>query len=418
MAAPEPKSPRATSATSTATAPASAAKPASAKPAAKRKGGRGRWLRRIFFWFPLALVIGRRGRRAEPGFVDAAGQAIGHPLCAGRWHGRARLAVDRLVFAAGAHRNRGPRSLRRTVAEVAAVRGDKSLWALAMNHHDLGQFDIEQPNVHVVLRDDGSNLEDFLRSAADRAQRRARPISVAIKCRGGPGHDRRSTDATQLSVSRPGAGAALARGRRSVAQFANERQVHRWPQHSTDCRCWSSAEMGDQAHPLGKGRMTLPLRSIAARRPRTAAPPPAGRAQLAGRLTVALDGNWGEGDDWRRRRCSKGKSTSPICCSRPPSWDRTGWKWPNLHAPCRIVGKGGQIDIEQLLVDCDLGNLQVTGSVNTADLTRRQSCQPRCRTKPCQITGRLDLVRLAALFPPRCRCGRDRDHGRRVEPRR
>ena len=60
MAAPDSKQSSRPAPAAANAAPASASsqkKASSAKPATKQRGGRGRWLRRIFLWFPLTLVI-------------------------------------------------------------------------------------------------------------------------------------------------------------------------------------------------------------------------------------------------------------------------------------------------------------------------------------------------------------------------
>ncbi len=48
------------------------------------------------------------------------------------------------------------------LADIAAIRSQKTLFALAANANDLGTFEIVEPKAKVVLRADGSNIEDFL----------------------------------------------------------------------------------------------------------------------------------------------------------------------------------------------------------------------------------------------------------------
>ncbi|HZN34476.1 MAG TPA: hypothetical protein VFB80_11680, partial [Pirellulaceae bacterium] len=48
------------------------------------------------------------------------------------------------------------------LAEVARVRSRKTLLEIALNYHDLGTFDIEEPKARLSLRAGGSNAEDFL----------------------------------------------------------------------------------------------------------------------------------------------------------------------------------------------------------------------------------------------------------------
>jgi len=49
-----------------------------------------------------------------------------------------------------------------TLAEAPLVRSHRTLWQLATGYPDLGTFEITEPRANVVLRQDGSNIEDFL----------------------------------------------------------------------------------------------------------------------------------------------------------------------------------------------------------------------------------------------------------------
>ena len=136
-------------------------------------------------------------------------------------------------------------------------------------------------------------------------------------------------------------------------------------------------------------------------------------AQLAGRLTVALDGNWGGGSDWGDSLLEGQVDVADLLVVAPALGpDRL--ELNKLQAPCRIVGKDGQIEIEQLLLDCDLGKLQVAGTVSTKDMTASNVAAALMK-EPCQITGRLDLVRWRRCFPMPFAAIGNRNHGRRIE---
>ncbi len=165
--------------------PASAKAETVAAPVAKRRSSLGRRLRRIFFWIPLLLflviaAIGPSliswtplGRQLASRFAPVDGSVEIESLSIGWW---TPLAITGIVA-------RDPAG--EIVLEVAAVRGDKPLWALLANHYDLGQFEVDQPNAHVVLRDDGSNVEDLLRPLLVPSTEPTPPVSVAIKVAGG-----------------------------------------------------------------------------------------------------------------------------------------------------------------------------------------------------------------------------------------
>ncbi|MFH1920288.1 MAG: hypothetical protein ABIP48_10440, partial [Planctomycetota bacterium] len=51
-----------------------------------------------------------------------------------------------------------------TVLEIPEVRTERSLWALLRDSSDLGRIRVERPTLSLVLREDGSNVEDVLAS--------------------------------------------------------------------------------------------------------------------------------------------------------------------------------------------------------------------------------------------------------------
>ena len=91
-------------------------------------------------------------------------------------------------------------------------------------------------------------------------------------------------------------------------------------------------------------------------------------SQLAGRLTVALDGNWGGGDHGSDVLLEGQVDVADLLFAAPVL-GRDRLEMNKLVAPCRIVGKDGQIQIEQLTLDCDLGKLEAAGTVNTTNMT-------------------------------------------------
>src|SRR5205814_2006199 len=48
------------------------------------------------------------------------------------------------------------------LAEVPLIKSRKTLLAIALNSRDVGTFEVDQPKAKVVLRADGSNVEDFV----------------------------------------------------------------------------------------------------------------------------------------------------------------------------------------------------------------------------------------------------------------
>jgi translocation and assembly module TamB len=370
------------------------ARPPKVKASGSRPSGRGRRLRRIFFWFPLLLLLGvvaaapsliswtPLGRQLIARFAPVDGSVEVGSLSVG-WF--SPLTLTDVVA-------RDPAG--EVVAQVAAVRGDKPLWRLMTDRQDLGKFEIEQPSANLVLRADGSNLEDFLQPLMTGGG--GQPISVAVKVTDGAATvddrpTRRNYQFQDLALDAAWQGAGdHSLNLQSSGKFIDGR-------NTSDLSLLVSAEVGDDQHPLGKGRLTchcdqLPLDVIEPILRRQL-----DGAQLAGRISVQFDGNWGGGADWGESLID-GQIDLADFLFTAPALGSDRLEMAKLHAPCRIVGKQGRLEIEELLLDCDLGKLQVIGSVDTTDLTPANLIAS-LPYEACQVTGRLDLVRLAALFP-------------------
>ncbi|HTU24317.1 MAG TPA: hypothetical protein VMF30_02895 [Pirellulales bacterium] len=367
------------------------------KTATARRGGRGRRLRWLFFWFPLLVFVTAvgmgpsvvswtpLGRQLISRFAPLDGSLEIQSLSIG-WF--SALNVEGVV---------ARDSTGNTVAEIAAVRGDKPLWAVIASPHELGQIEVEQPAAHVILRPDGSNVEDLLRPLlAGNGGGQIPPVNVLVKVAGGQAtiddqSTKRGYAVQDLAVELDWQGVGdSALNLKTTAKFIDRRRT-------TDLSLLLSAEMGDEEHPLGKGRLAchcdqLPLDVLAPVVRRALAD-----AQLAGRLTVEMEANWGGGQGGEDASVAGQVDVADLLfASALLGPDRL--EIAKLQAPCRIVGKEGQIAVEQLLIDCDLGKVSVTGSLSASDLLSGDPTALLTKA-PCQISGRLDLVRLAALFP-------------------
>ena len=110
-----------------------------------------------------------------------------------------------------------------TLAEVPQVRSHKTLWQLAAGYPDLGTFEITEPRANVILREDGSNVEDFLaKLPKDESKGKGgAPIKIGLLAdsrHDWPGrHGRRSSVGAGERQSRPDLG--------NCERPAEERQV-------------------------------------------------------------------------------------------------------------------------------------------------------------------------------------------------
>jgi len=68
------------------------------------------------------------------------------------------------------------------LAEITRIRSHKTLLALAAGYPDLGTFAVEEPRVKLVLRPDGSNVEDLLAKLpkSESSNKPGKPSNVGV----------------------------------------------------------------------------------------------------------------------------------------------------------------------------------------------------------------------------------------------
>ncbi len=67
------------------------------------------------------------------------------------------------------------------LAEVLSLKSSKTLYELALNQTDLGKFTVWDPKANVVLRRDGSNWEDFLKTLPKSESKESKPVQFALE---------------------------------------------------------------------------------------------------------------------------------------------------------------------------------------------------------------------------------------------
>ena len=286
-----------------------------------------------------------------------------------------------------------------TVAEVASASGDKTLVQLILNHSDLGHFDIEGPKVNLVLHDSGSNLEDVLAPLLNAGPENAAApsVSVAVKIADGSAtiDDQAGGHRYEInSVTADVAWDSSSQQPLSAEGSAKLVDANRTANVTLSLKSQGSDAAGGT---LGGGQLTcqidhLPLDVVEPLLRRRVA-----GAQLAGSLSAKLDCSWGGGPKHDEVSVQGQVDATDLLLSAA-ALGRDRIEMAKLSVPCQIVGTSKELRIDKLLVDCDLGQVSLTGKIALADFAAGNVLAAVAH-EACQLTGKLDLVRLAALLP-------------------
>jgi len=292
----------------------------------------------------------------------------------------------------------------RPVIDVPEIRGERALMSLLWNKSDPGAFHLDGPKLSVVLREDGSNLEDVFAKYLAPSDRKK--IGVAVEVVNGSvsiedSRSRKNWQIDQLDVSfampadrsRPWelTTSGILAGAQRGGSFNAEMRVQQ-PVGDRTPSGTKSAGAQEAEGPAGPDLLTLKTEglNLAVLEPvmRRAVP----GMRLAGRLSAVAECRW----DSRRPDSRAAVRMSTVAEDLKLAAAILGTDQPSL-ARLRVDGamewENGLVQFDRVTADSDIGSLSLTGVV---DISGRARAAAR---RGYEVSGQLDLARLAALLP-------------------
>lgn len=282
------------------------------------------------------------------------------------------------------------------VAHIASITSEKTLLSLALDSQNLGRILVDHPQVQLELRDGGSNLEDTLEPLLKNKKPHAPPISVDCLVTGGEVRlvdtlTQRQHDIAGLSahVALPGvtnaffvletagqltgqsAGASFQVS--LVAQATNASHETFVPEKVT---CQVTSLPLDVLQPL--------VRRFVA------------DARLAGQLTSNITCT--RSGDAVPNMLVDGTIEARELAFAAAALGTDEVRLAQVRIPCQLVQQGDVLQINQLGLTCELGQISAQGRVKLGSLTGEQRNSALLHS-PGQVQGQLDLAQLARLLP-------------------
>lgn len=270
------------------------------------------------------------------------------------------------------------------IASAPSVTLDKSLLGLLLDSTSLGAIRVEAPQLYVELREDGSNVEDFV-AAFQSPDAEPTRVSFVLEVHDGAIHweDRATGRTWQLNDVKT-----------HLAMSTFE---------ALPLRIKAAASLASQPAGTLQADLTLPMEAgspdptriklQADRFPlaflQTIVCRYVPDTKLSGTLTTQLDLTWKAAGDV----ALAGDVLATDLRLQTPALGQDQIALDRLQMPCQVTYDGRRLKIDQLDAECDLGSLSVQGSVAAgaaaADLLQQ----------PLQARGKLDLARLAQMLP-------------------
>ena len=279
----------------------------------------------------------------------------------------------------------------KAVLTVPSAAGDRSLAAILMNSSNLGRFRLEKPKLSLVLRDDGSNLEDlaakYLAPQAEPQPKSSSSIAIALEIVDG-----------SLAVTDQSAGKTW-----QVEKMAVTLDM---PGGSGDAMAVkAAAELPDAQRPgkiaaaLSKspegGNVTADIEQVSLEMFRALLARFMPGTTLAGRLSSTVRGSW-SADPKAANRIEADVNAEGFALAAPMLKGDVV-KLERLRGSCRAAVQSDRVEIESASLDCDVGDVALS---STLQLDGKDNFSLDALSKQRhELKGRIDLARLAQLLP-------------------
>ena len=275
----------------------------------------------------------------------------------------------------------------KSVLTLPAASGDRSLVAILCNYTNLGTFTLDRPKVSILLRDDGSNVEDVLaKYLAPQPTSSPMKIGLALKVVDG-----------SVSVSEQLTGQGWQVSKLEVTFDMSQGTAG-------PMKGEVSADLTDAKHPgnLSAGvemasagnKATLSAKQIplALFRPLLARFAPG--TKLSGWLSSTLGVSWG---GTAGKYSVQADATADGLLLSMPSLQGDTLQLDRLHAVSQVSWQGQRVEIQKTQVDCDLGTVSLESTLQLGD--NGGLSLGTMLSQQYELRGQVDLARLARLLP-------------------
>ncbi len=281
---------------------------------------------------------------------------------------------------------------------LAKVESERSLFGLLSNLKDLGTFRIERPQVSLALRPDGSNLEDVLapmltseKPSTDPAGPPSKPPAMAIEIVDGNIKVLDTATGQRWELDKFNFKLRMSPESTLPAEMALSGEVPFEGHTAKLAITGTPAASGAQEH-VDVKIDALPLAMF-----RPLADRFAPDLQLAGSLSTDLHCDGIDGNPASPMKVTGMLALDQVTATGGPlGTDRLALH--RIELPCKLAYQNRRLDVDQLGISCDVGQIGIAGSVTIPEKIGGDTLTQFARSA-LNVNGQLDLAKLAALLP-------------------
>ena len=280
------------------------------------------------------------------------------------------------------------------VVQVAQLRTSKSLVGMLLDFGSLGVVEIDKPVLHIVCNERDTNLERMFAKLIEREAEQK--VAVELKIADGTIEIEDLPMDRKFRIEQLAVDCAIADSEQPIVvaasgTLADGQQPGKF---KIDLRTERSAD-GKNALASGKvecNSSALPLEladPILRRRVEGAA--------LAGRLSTRLNGAWGKLAE-SGEASVQGEALVTDLTFAAKSLGNDKIQLARVEVPCHLIQHGEVLDVQQLGVRCELGNVSLTGTAKIDDFSAEDKLAALLK-ESFKVQGEVDLVALARVLP-------------------
>ena len=300
-----------------------------------------------------------------------------------------------------------------TVLEIPQIETDRSLLSLLWDYSRLGRIRLQRPALNVVVREDGSNVEDVLASYLAPRDQPMKPVDVGLEIVDGKLsiHDARTgeaweIDGFQLSLLKP-ADQTKPVGLTTSGTVTDPQRPGRFsaelkmaPQGAvspTSAGAMPEGPSPDPPAPAGRSQLLIATEDLPLPVFQTILARFGVEIRPAGRLSSTFQCYWDD-ESAPGQIVVQGTTTGNELALRAPSLGSDQLALERVHATYQLAWQGNRVEVGSLIVESDVGTASLKGSVDLdeQELGNLITWLPE---QTFELDGRVDLARLAAVLP-------------------
>ncbi|MDA1056020.1 MAG: hypothetical protein O3C40_37035 [Planctomycetota bacterium] len=282
------------------------------------------------------------------------------------------------------------------LVEAASIQLNKNLIALLRDRSNLGTIRVQQPIVNLVLRPDGSNIEDAIAPWLVPSDEPSN-LGCEVEIDEGVLQVTDATTGSQWTATKLNVGVSLPNN--PAAPLTLHVDSHLNPPSGTTGKIVADMLWQREDASVGKGKLSVQATAV----PIELASPGLQRVLPGTAASGLLDGDVSLDWDDTSIVARLGQLTAQNLRVSAPEWfgsDRV--ELENLTASGEITQRGGAWQVQQLTLDSDIGHVTANGTASVTPSDEKSLAETFIEALPFgrfRVDGQIDLARIARMLP-------------------